>query len=107
MYRGDPWPDDFGKVPASMHDEFVAAVRQHGKVVEANLGACLCNATYPERFRRHYAETLADWQQRDVPLSIGSDDHGGGLEPLRRTLEAGEALMCAAGIKLERLWVLP
>lgn len=107
MYRGDPWLDDFGKVPPSMHDEFVAAVLGHGKVVEANLGACLCNATYPERFRRQYAEILAEWQERGVPLAIGSDDHGGGLAPLGRLYQAGEALLSAAGVRLADLWQLP
>jgi len=105
MYRHEPWLDDFRHVPAAMHDEFVAAVLQHGKVVEANLWACLCNPCYPERFRRQYAETLADWQARGVVLSFGSDDHGVSTVGSRaRDQEEGQALLTAAGVKLADFW---
>jgi hypothetical protein len=106
-YQTDPWLDDFGKVPAAMHDEFVAAVRQHGKVVEANMWACLCNASYPERFGRQYAETLADWQARGVTLSLASDDHAtSGLDNRQRVQDEAVALLQTAGVRLEELWVL-
>lgn len=107
-YRSDPWLDDFGKVPAAMHDEFVAAVRQHGKVVEANLWACLCNESYPERFRRQYAETLADWQGRGVVLSFGSDDHAVSSVENRRQVQAeGQALLEQAGVQVAQFWAGP
>ena len=103
MYRSDPWMDDFGRIPWSMHDEFIAAVLQHDKAVEINLEAMLLNGTYTQRFKRGYVEFLAELDRRDVPLSIGSDCHDIGylidLETAARMLES-------AGISGERFWCL-
>ena len=35
MYRTDPWFDDFGSIPAAMHEEFARACKENGKRVEA------------------------------------------------------------------------
>ena len=107
-YRGDPWIDDFGKVPASMHGELAAAAREHGKVVEANHGAMLANGQYPERFRRQYAEVLAAWQAQGVTLSFATDDHGPpGQGPDAAGLGETAELLGSAGVALGRLWCLP
>jgi len=74
-YRTDPWFDDFRRIPPSMHDEFAAAAREHGKAVEINLHAMLLNQQYPAAFKRHYCEYLAGLQAAGVPLSLGSDHH--------------------------------
>lgn len=39
VYRSYPWLDDLRRIPQSLHDEFAAAVIQHGKAVEINAGA--------------------------------------------------------------------
>ena len=75
MFRTDPWLADFGVIPMSMHDEFAAAARENGKVVEANISAMLLNPTYPERFKRQYAEYISMLAERGVSISIGSDCH--------------------------------
>lgn len=103
-YRGEPWLDDFGKIPASMHDEFAAAAIQHGTVVEINLHATLLNAGYPEAFRRRYVEYLADLRERGVRLCTGSDCHGDRYE-----VDFGTAavMLDRVGIRDEDLWRLP
>jgi len=76
MFRREPWFDDFGAIPLSLHDEFAAALIEHGTACEINLGACLLNRHYPERWRRQYAEYLARLREKGVAMAIGSDCHG-------------------------------
>lgn len=102
-YRGDPWLDDFGKIPQSMHDEFAAAIREHDKVVEINIEAILLNKSYPESFVPQYLEYLAGLKDRDVKFCIGSDCHSAeyvmGFEKTAQMLES-------LNIKDEGLWRL-
>jgi histidinol phosphatase-like PHP family hydrolase len=118
IYRTDPWLDDFGRVPSSMHDEFAAAAREHGTVVEINLHSMLLAANYPEAFRRRYVEYLAGLKAAGVSLAIGSDHHAQrsryGDEPIRGegpwrnvVFGAAIALLHAAGIHEDDLWCLP
>jgi len=74
-YPAEPWFDDFGVIPSSMHNEFAAAAVEHGTAVEINIGAHLANHAYPERFIHQYLEYLAELQSQGVCLSIGSDCH--------------------------------
>ncbi len=74
-YSVEPWFDDFGVIPRSMHDEFAAAVIESGTKVEMNIGANLLNPHYPEGFVPAYLEYLAALQSQGVCLSIGSDCH--------------------------------
>jgi len=74
-FDAEPWFDDFGVIPKSMHDEFAAAVVEHHKAVEINISANLLNPHYPARFVRHYLEYLAELESKGVCLSIGSDCH--------------------------------
>lgn len=97
-YRGDPWFDDFRKVPQSMHDEFAAAAREHATVVEINLHGMLLCEYYPITFRRQYCEYLAGLQAAGVTLSIGSDHHAqlhGYAENIGRTITNGRPSMSA------------
>ncbi len=100
-YRGDPWIDDFGKIPASIHDEFAAAAVEHGTLVEANINGTLCNPAYPEAFGRQYAEYLAGLKERGVRLSLGSDCHS---PRYTATFERAASLLEAVGIRDEELW---
>lgn len=102
-YTTDPWLADFGVIPQSMHDEFAAAARQHGKAVEINIGAMVLAKPYPERFKQQYLYYLAGLQAAGVTLSIGSDVHG---EHYDRDFERAEELLTAAGISDEGLWGL-
>lgn len=79
-YNAEPWFDDFGVIPKSMHDEFAAAAVEHGKVVEINISAILLNPHYPERFVRQYLEYLAELESRGVRLCVGSDCHSAHYE---------------------------
>ncbi len=74
-YPSEPWFDDFGVIPRSMHNEFAAAAAEAGTKVEINIMANLLNPHYPEGFVRKYLEYLADLQAQGVCLSIGSDCH--------------------------------
>jgi histidinol phosphatase-like PHP family hydrolase len=108
MYRGDPWLDDFRKVPVSMHDEFAAAAIANGKRVEVNGLAMLLNPGYPERFKAQYLERLADWKAQGVRLSFGSDDHGQpGHRVGPREMEQVERMLAAVGIGNDDLWAGP
>ena len=75
MYPAEPWFDDFGAIPQSMHDEFAAAAVEHGAAVEINLSAMLQSPHYPKRFVPQYLEYLAQLKSRGVPLCVGSDCH--------------------------------
>ncbi len=74
-YPAEPWFDDFGVIPCSMHNEFAAAAAESGTKVEINIGANLLNPHYPERFVAAYLEYLSELQSQGVCLSIGSDCH--------------------------------
>ncbi|MHC4886878.1 MAG: PHP domain-containing protein [Planctomycetota bacterium] len=103
-YLSDPWLDDFGKIPLSMHDEFAAAVVENEKAVEINLEACLFNPHYPREFTKQYADYLAYLAERKVTFSIGSDSHGPEYSP---DFETAESILNDIGIGEEQLWSLP
>ncbi len=111
MYRTDPWFDDFHKVPQSMHDEFAAAVREHGKVAEINLHAMVLNKQYSEAFKRQYCDYFAGLQSAGVTLSIGSDHHA--QHHYYATDEGADVFSVAismlndVGIRQSELWRLP
>jgi len=102
-YSAEPWLDDFGAIPKSMHDEFAAAAVEHGTVVEINLGANVLNARYPEAFKRQYLDYLAALKARGVRLSVGSDCHSAHYE-----VDFGKAseLLDGVGIRDDDLWRL-
>ena len=104
-YRSDPWLDDFRKIPRSMHDEFAAAAREHGAVVEANLGAMLLNPHYPERFKRQYVEYLAGLKADGVTLGVGSDCHGASYDEI--DFDQAAAMLARVGVADADLWRLP
>lgn len=114
MYRSEPWLDDFGKIPRSMHEEFAAAARQHGKVVEINLQAMLVTANYTDGFKRQYCQYLAWLRSAGVTLSVGSDHHAQhtrygwneAKDPAAIFL-AAEAMLAGVGIRDADLWRLP
>ena len=104
VFRGDPWLDNFGKIPRSMHREFAAACRESGTVVEANIGALILNYGYPETFRWRYIEYLAGLKADSVVLSIGSDCHNdyGAIE-----FDKAAGMLAKVGIVDDDFWRLP
>ena len=103
-YTTDPWLDDFGKVPTSMHDEFAAAANENGTVVEINISACLMNGAYPESFGKQYLEYLSLLNELGVTFSIGSDLHAPTYEiEFPKVVEMIEPI----GLRDEDLWRLP
>ncbi len=103
-YPGDPWFDDFRRIPASMHAEFAAAAAEHGTKVEINIDAILLNPHYPERFKRQYMDYIASLRAAGVALSVGSDCHAATYEGV---FAAAAAMLDDAGIREADLWVLP
>jgi len=104
LYRTEPWLDDFGKIPQSIHDEFIAAVLQHGKVVEINVEGMLLNRTYEDRFKCRYLDYLAQLNDRQVPLSLGSDCHDAAYAI---DFHSVSAMLDLIGIADQDLWTLP
>ena len=104
LYRAEPWFDDFGAIPRSMHEEFAAAVIQYGKIVEINLGAMLLTKKYAEEFKRDYCEYLAWLKARGVRLCVSSDCHSNQYDT---DFERGAAMLEQVGIRDEDLWRLP
>ena len=104
MFEAEPWFDDFGHIPTSMHDELAATVVEHGKAIEINPGAILLNPGYPERFKEQYLEYLAGLKARGVRLSIGSDCHS---QHYSIDFPTVETLLDRTGIRTEDLWTLP
>lgn len=102
-YTSEPWLDDFRKIPQSMHDEFAAALRQHGTVAEINISAMLLNPCYPERFRCQYVDYLAGLKQAGACLCMGSDCHSARYEI---DFETADAMLVRAGIRDDDLWRL-
>jgi histidinol phosphatase-like PHP family hydrolase len=104
MFTGDPWFDDFGRIPQAMHDEFAAAAIEHDTAVEVNLEAMLLNETYPLAFKQQYVEYLAGLHERGVALSLGSDCHS---EHYDIRLEEAEAMLEVGGLGQVAWWSLP
>lgn len=107
VYRTDPWFDDFRKVPQSFHDEFAAAAREHGTVVEINLCAMLLTEKYPDAFKHQYVEYLAGLKAAGVTLSIGSDHHAQHQSYAGIDLGRAVAMLTGGGIRDQDLWRLP
>ncbi|MFH1568633.1 MAG: PHP domain-containing protein [Gemmatimonadota bacterium] len=103
-YPAEPWFDDFGHVPQSMHEEFAAAAVAGGTRVEINLCAMLLNPHYPPRFKEQYAEYLAGLKTRGVALTIGSDCHNAQYDI---DFETPARMLEAVGIGPDSLWRLP
>ena len=103
-YRTKPWFEDFSVIPASLHDEFAAAVKENGKIVEINLWAMLLTHAYEESFKRQYLEYLAGLKSRGVKFSIGSDTHEGKYQV---DLVESARRLDSVGITEQDLWTLP
>ena len=91
-YTTLPWFDDFTVIPRSMHVEFAAAAREHGKAIEINAHAIFLNPGYTAKFHSQYWDYVALLRDEGVTFSIGSDSHApgydGGLNELAANLEA-------------------
>jgi histidinol phosphatase-like PHP family hydrolase len=103
-YSTEPWLADFGVIPRSIHDEFAAAVIQHGTVVEINAGAMLLTRRYPDAFKRQYLDYLAYLKERGVRLCLGSDCHSARYDT---DFPRAETMLAGVGIKDSDLWRLP
>ena len=102
-YPAEPWFDDFGHIPHSMHDEFAAAAVENDTVVEINISAILLNPHYPAPFKEQYLEYLAELKERNVPLSIGSDCPSAHYEI---DFATAASMLAKVGIRAEELWRL-
>jgi len=103
-FSDEPWFDDFGCIPQSMHVEFAAAAIQNRKRVEINLGAMLLNPAYPQRFKQQYLEYLGGLNSSGVSLCIGSDCHDVHYDV---DFESAATMLDSVGIAEKDLWVLP
>jgi len=101
-YSAEPWFDDFGAVPRSMHKELAAAARENGTAVEINPGAIFLNGGYSDAFKRQYWDFLAMMKEAGVKFSFASDSHATGYEDrLPRIREGVEAL----GLTPSDIWL--
>jgi hypothetical protein len=99
------WFDDFAVIPPSLHDEFAAAVLEHGKVVELNIMGVLFSPDYPKHFIPQYLEYLAELKSRGIPLALGSDCHS--KHYYETEFEAASRLLDEFGFVEEDFWRLP
>ena len=102
-YKGDPWLDDFSKIPQSMHDEFAAALLEREKAFEVNIEAILLNGSYPDSFVPQYLEYVAALKARGIPLAIGSDCHSARYDI---DLETPARMLDSIGVRDDDLWRL-
>jgi histidinol phosphatase-like PHP family hydrolase len=103
-YPAEPWFDDFRVIPQSMHEEFAAALIEHGKVFEINISAILLNRQYPAHFARQYLDYVGDLKTRGVTFSLASDCHG---RHYQIDFAAAANMLASVGITDEELWRLP
>jgi len=103
LFRREPWFDDFGAIPLTLHDEFAAALIEHGTACEANLGACILNPHYPERWRRRYVAYLAALKEKGVAIAVGSDCHS---EDYGADFEAAARMLEEVGFREDDFWHL-
>ena len=88
------WYEDFSVIPASMHNEFAAALKENGKYVECNSHFFRAERT-TEQFRHQYAAFLRMLFETGIPITYGSDAHKG-FEDMRGKVEF---YLAAAGFK--------
>ena len=100
------WYGDFTIIPASMQDEFSAALRENGKYAECNGGFFLSRAT-SEFFRHQYAEFLRYLFERGVPITFGSDCHGKPEPVYQDRITSTAAYLEAAGFREGDITELP
>ncbi|NOZ20200.1 MAG: hypothetical protein GXP25_03835 [Planctomycetes bacterium] len=103
-FTAEPWFDDFGHIPKSLHDEFAAACIERNTVVEINISANLLNRRYPQHFKEQYLDYLADLKAQGVRLCVGSDCHSATYDT---DFETAEDMLDRVGIRDENLWRLP
>ena len=79
------WYNDFSRIPRSMNDELIAALKESGKYVECN-GKMFFSKLATDRFRHQYAEFMREIFEAGIPMTYGSDCHGkpGGVYHDRR-----------------------
>jgi histidinol phosphatase-like PHP family hydrolase len=104
IYRTEPWFDDFGKIPKSMHNEFASSAIQHNKIIEINISAMLLNPQYTLHFKKQYLEYIAELKSQGVKLCIGSDCHSSTYDI---DFETTSSMLDDVYINEEDLWCLP
>lgn len=75
-----PWLEDFSIIPQSMHDEFAAATRENGKLVELNFTNIL-GESYSAWWHEQYLEYVVGLREAGCRFATGSDSHGPGYQP--------------------------
>ena len=103
-FAGEPWFDDFGHIPQSMHDEFAAALVETGTKAEINMSAILLNPHYPPRFKAQYLDYVAGLKAKGVQLCTSSDCH---FPHYTIDFGAGSNMLDTVGITDGDLWRLP
>jgi len=108
-WDADPWFENFDKIPAALHDELAAAVRQNNKIVEISL-PLLLREVYPDAFKQDYLNYLAYLKSKKIKFSIGSDCHGPNYaqdySETDMDLRKAEALLSSVGFTDADIWCL-
>jgi histidinol phosphatase-like PHP family hydrolase len=97
------WLDDFSIIPRSMHDEFGAAAREHGKLVEIN-ASNMTTENYSPRWHEQYTEYLVGLKEAGCRFAMGSDSHSPDYRPRPQDMVA---LLEAAGFTEDDFWAGP
>jgi hypothetical protein len=97
------WLEDFSIIPESMHDEFAAAVREHGKIVEINTTMTMPKS-YSEPWCERYRDYLAYLREAGCRFSIGGDSHAASYD---RPPQAMGDVLERRGFSQGDLWTGP
>ena len=103
-YVPGPWREDFSVIPASYHDEFIAALVEHDTAAELNPRWMLARP-FGDRGCEQYLAYFAAMRQAGVKFAVGSDCHGTPYAP--KYDAATEGLLDDLGLSEDDLWSLP
>ncbi|MBQ8309547.1 MAG: PHP domain-containing protein [Clostridia bacterium] len=70
------WYEDFSVIPRSMNIDIATVLLKNGKYIECNSHFFYTNRA-TEKFRHQYAEFLRELFEMGIPVTYGSDCHGG------------------------------
>ena len=97
------WLEDFSIIPQSMHDEFGAAAREHGKLIEVNASNMLTE-NYTRQWHEQYLAYLVGLKEAGCRFSVGSDSHAAEYKPNPKDMTA---MLERAGFTESDFWSGP
>lgn len=92
------WYEDFSAIPQSMNEELAAALLENHKYAEMNAHFLISRKT-SDKFRYQYAEFMRFLFEKGIPITYGSDCHGGEDQDYPDMRPRLEKYLSAAGFR--------